>query len=231
MVSDKATPEQLNPLDETLAKFSAKGENGTLSPLASVGGVRGIIETVLPGLVFTLVYTVTRQLQPAIIAAVVLGGVFTMVRLAQKQGPAQAISGLLGIVLCALWSGKTGAAKDFFLPGLFINAGYLILLLVSLALKWPAAGLLFGFLRGEGVDWRRDPARLRAYSFATIPLIALFAIRLAVKVPLYLADRVAELGVLNAILGVPAFALSLWIAWMLSRPLTPAATDRTDDVD
>lgn len=41
--------------------------------LASMGGIRGLIEAVLPGLVFLLAYTFTRDLVLAIIAPIVIG--------------------------------------------------------------------------------------------------------------------------------------------------------------
>lgn len=222
------TPEQVNPqhadpepkpsLDDRLSRFSARGSGGQLSPLASVGGWRGVAETLVPGLVFTLVFTVGGSLMPAVLSALAVGAVFTGARLLQRQPLAQALSGLVGVAVCAVFAARSGKAQDFFLPGLIINAVYFVLMLVSMAVRWPAAGLLFGFLRGEGTAWRQDPARLRQYRAATIPLAALFALRLAVKGPLYAAGSVAELGVLNAVLGVPAFALALWIGWLMSRP-------------
>ncbi|MCB4207654.1 DUF3159 domain-containing protein [Arthrobacter sp. UM1] len=212
------TPDQGPSLDDRLARFSARGSGGQLSPLASVGGWRGVAETLIPGLVFTLVFTLGGSLMPAVLSALAVGAVFTAARLLQRQPLAQALSGLVGVGICAVFAARSGRAQDFFLPGLIINAVYLVLMLVSVAVRWPAAGLLFGFLRGEGTGWRSEPARLRQYSAATIPLAVLFAVRLAVKAPLYFSGSVAELGVLNAVLGVPAFALALWIGWLMSRP-------------
>ncbi|GAA1349122.1 DUF3159 domain-containing protein [Falsarthrobacter nasiphocae] len=205
--------------------MAARGENGRLSPLESIGGVRGIAESVLPGLVFTLVFTVTKNLTVSAVAALAVGAAFAAARLLQRQTLVQALSGLVGIAICALAASRSGAAEGFFLPGLIINAVYGLGVLVSMAVRWPAAGLFFGFLRGEGLEWRSSRERVRAYTIGSIPLVALFAVRLAVKVPLYVTHRVTELGIVNAILGVPAFAMALWLAWMLSRPRAADGVD------
>ena len=46
----------------------------------------------------------------------------------------------------------------------------------------------------------------------------MLALRLVVQVPLYLADNVVALGTTRLIMGVPLYALGLWLAWLVSRP-------------
>ena len=60
---------------------------------------------------------------------------------------------------------------------------------------WPLLGVFFGYVRGEGMDWRKDRQRRSAYQRATLLLIGMFAARLLVQVPLYFAENVAALGV------------------------------------
>jgi len=45
----------------------------------------------------------------------------------------------------------------------------------------------------------------------------LFSARLAVQGPLYLAGAVVALGVARTAMGLPLFALGLWITWLLVR--------------
>lgn len=45
-----------------------------------------------------------------------------------------------------------------------------------------------------------------------------FALRLAVEVPLWWMGQVAQLGVAKLILGVPLFALAAWLSWLGIRP-------------
>jgi hypothetical protein len=37
-------------------------------------------------------------------------------------------------------------------------------------------------------------------------------------VPLYFADNVVALGITRLLMGVPLYALALWLAWLISRP-------------
>ena len=71
--------------------------------------------------------------------------------------------------------------------------------------------------------WRTEPAlRLvrRRYHAGTWVLTLMFALRLVVEVPLYLAgaQAVSYLGVARLILGVPLYAVTLWFIWLLVAP-------------
>lgn len=193
-------------------------ESGRIDVLQSIGGVRGLAESILPGLLFTVVFTILRDLQLALVAALAVSAVFTVTRLLTRTPLTQALSGLVGVAICAFVANRTGNAEDFFLPGFFTNAAYIVGMAVSIAVRWPLAGLLFGFIRGEGTEWRKQPARIRAYSLATWLIVAVLALRLIVQVPLYLADNIAALGATRVAMGVPLYALGLWFAWLVSRP-------------
>lgn len=193
-------------------------ESGRIDVLQSIGGVRGLAESILPGLLFTVVFTILQDLQVSLVAALAVSAVFTVIRLLTKTPLTQALSGLVGVGICAFVANRTGNAEDFFLPGFFTNAGYIVGMVISIAVRWPLAGLLFGFIRGEGTEWRRHAARVRAYSLATWLIVAVLALRLIVQVPLYLADNIAALGTMRVAMGVPLYALGLWFAWLVSRP-------------
>ncbi|WP_442854347.1 DUF3159 domain-containing protein [Arthrobacter sp. Soil782] len=193
-------------------------ESGRIDVLQSIGGMRGLAESILPGLLFTVVFTILRDLQISLIVALAVSAVFTITRLLTKTPLTQALSGLIGVGICAFVANRTGNAEDFFLPGFFTNAAYIVGMVVSIAVKWPLAGLLFGFIRGEGTEWRRNASRIRAYSLATWLIVAVLALRLIVQVPLYLADNIAALGTARVAMGVPLYALGLWFAWLVSRP-------------
>lgn len=196
----------------------AQNADGGIDVIASVGGPRGIVETVLPGFVFVMVYALSLELSWALIASIGLGVLFMIVRLAKKSSLMQAASGLIGILICAFAARATGEAKDYYVPGFFIGAGYLLALLISIIVRWPLAGVLFGFIRNEGTAWRTQPARLRRYSVATWIIIGVFIARLAVQLPMYFADNVVALGLARALMGAPLYAAGLWFAWLVSRP-------------
>ncbi|WP_294564324.1 DUF3159 domain-containing protein [uncultured Arthrobacter sp.] len=217
---DRPRPEDL--ASQYAARAGVKRTaHGSIDVLSSVGGVQGLSESIVPGLVFTVLFTITRDLMVSLVAALAAAAVFSVIRLVSRRPLTQALSGLIGVAFCAIVALRTGNAEDFFLPGFYINAAYIAAMALSIAVRWPIAGVLFGFIRSEGTEWRKDPLRVRAYSLATWIIISVLALRLAVQLPLYLAGNVAALGTLRVAMGLPLYALGLWIAWLVSRPAAP----------
>jgi hypothetical protein len=98
-------------------------------------------------------------------------------------------------------------------------------MVISIALRWPIAGLLFGFIRNEGLDWRKDPVRVRAYRLGTWVIVAVLALRLLVQVPLYLLGEqgLAGLATTRLIMGAPLYILGIWVAWLITKPVASSA--------
>jgi len=194
---------------------------GTEFSLAeATGGVRGLVESLAPGLLFVIVYLATRELTPALVAASAITAVAIVARLAQRTPLTQALSGALGVGIGVFWAARSGQAQDYFVVGLWTNAAYLVAFLVSIVIGWPLIGLVVGLLRSEGLSWRRDRALRRRYAAASWLWVALFGVRLVVQVPLYLGADVGWLGTARLAMGVPLWALTLWLTWLLVR--TPA---------
>ena len=194
----------------------------------AVGGVRGAVEAVAPGLLFVVVYIATgQQLRPALIAASAAALLAVVARLVQRTPVTQAFSGVLGVGIGVVWAWRTGDASDYFAYGLLVNVTYLIGTLVSVLVGWPVVGLLLGMLSGRGplgggpwsavVEWRQDPVLRRRYALATWPWVGMFALRLLVQVPLYYLDEVVWLGTAKLAMGLPLTAVALWLSWMLVR--------------
>lgn len=197
---------------------------GQVDVLKTVGGVRGLVEALLPGIVFLGVFMAIRELNPALISSLVIAAVFTVARLVRKSGLTQALTGLFGVVICALVARTTGNARDFYVPGFFTNGAYLVALAISVFVRWPLMGLVFGFIRGEGTEWRHERGRRRAYNVATWVIVGVFTARLLVQLPLYAADNIEALGAARIVMGIPLYAMGLWLAWLMSRPVA-LATD------
>ena len=53
---------------------------------------------------------------------------------------------------------------------------------------------------------------------ATWIITVLMMLRLAVQVPLYFANNVEALGATRLIMGLPLYALGVWLAWRVSAP-------------
>jgi hypothetical protein len=200
-----------------LAAALVRGEDGRVDLLASVGGVRGLLESVLPVTVFSFVWGFSKDLVVSSVAAVAISVVFTIWRLILRQTVLQAVAGLFVVALSAFIAWRTGSASNFFLPSLIKNVGFGGVFAISALAGWPLIGVMLGFLLGEGTAWRQVPARRRAYHLATWIWVGMFAVRLAIQVPLYLADQTVLLGSVNVVLGLPLYALDLLLIWTVLR--------------
>ncbi|MBT2499833.1 DUF3159 domain-containing protein [Agromyces sp. ISL-38] len=202
----------------------ARGETLTgRDLLGALGGLRGLAEAILPGLVFLVVYTFTRELVPSLAASLGLAVVFTIVRLARRSSPTQAIAGLIGVAASAALALWTGRAEDNYVLGFYTNAAYGLALLISLLVGWPLLGLIVGFLMGDGTAWRSDRRKLRAMQLLTLIWLGLFVARLVVQVPFYFAGNVEALGATRLLMGVPLYALVLVFSWLVVRVVYPSA--------
>lgn len=192
----------------------------------TIGGPRGIIESVLPYTVFSIVYGPTEDLRLSILAAAVPIAVLFVWRLVARESLQQVISGAVGIALGAWLAQRSGNAADVFLPSIFKNLGYGAGYAISNLVRWPLVGVVVGPVTGEVFAWRQDRPRYSAYWWATWVWVGLFAVRLLVQVPLYLADRVTLLGTLNGlVLGIPLFALTIYLSWLILRNVPLAKPD------
>ena len=89
-------------------------------------------------------------------------------------------------------------------------------------MRWPLLGVIVAALRGGDMEWRKDPKAMRAYSRASWVWVALFSLRLAVQLPLYLAGALTALGVARIAMGIPLFAVGIWLSWLILRPRAPS---------
>nr|WP_228508953.1 DUF3159 domain-containing protein [Herbiconiux sp. VKM Ac-1786] len=208
--------------------------------LRAIGGVRGLIESILPGLAFLVIYTFTKDLVLAVVAPVAVSVVFVIVRLVMRSAPMPAIAGLLGVGVSAALALFTGRAEDNFLVGIAINTVCLIVLLVSLIVRRPLIGVIVGLLANDPAGYRTDPAKGRVVLVATWCWVGLFAARLLFELPLYLAGETTLLGSVKLIMGVPLYAGLLWVTWLLVRaayskpasdPLTAETTESTETTE
>lgn len=189
---------------------------------AALGGVRGLVESTLPGVVFIIVQTATRQVVWSTVASLALVAGFTLARLIARQPLAQAMSGLVGVLLGAVLALVTGRAVQNYLPGIVINAVSALVLLGSLVVRWPLVSVLVAVFRGD-VTLARQRLLLRAGALATGVWALISVARLAVQLPLYLHsltdDEVTALGTAKLLMGLPLLALGVLLTWLLLRPV------------
>ena len=190
----------------------------------AIGGVRGLLESVVPFAVFSGAYAVTEELRPSIIAALVPAVVLSLWRIVAREPLTQAVSGVIGIGIGAFIASRTGNATDVFVPSLLKNVGQ------RARLRDLGARPLAGRRARRRPGHRRDARLALRPGRGSRPTgsrpgsgSAMFLVRLAVQFPLYLADQTVLLGTLNAfVLGLPLFGLAVWLSWVILRRVPPA---------
>lgn len=196
---------------------------------ASVGGVRGMIESVLPLTVFLAAYTLTNDVRIPAMSAGALTVLFILIRLITRAPVSPAVSG--GIitaisVAATLW---TGRGENYFAFGLITTGIVTTALLVSVVLRQPAAAhavaMVWNLPRGWMADTDYDQLRGRC-TVVTILWATMMLIRLAVQVPLWYAGQVEALATAKLVMGLPLLAVVVWMSWMLLRPFN--ALQRTN---
>jgi len=198
----------------------------------ALGGVRGVVDSSLASLVFLMVYVADRrQLVPALWCALGATVMLLGLRLVRREPLRQAAGGVLVVAVSAALAVVTGRAANYYLLGILVQVLYGVAYLVSLVVRWPLLGVLLGPLLGEGFRWRSVPARRRAYWWASLVWFGIFAMRVAIQVPLYVNDQVVSLGVAKLLLGWPLFAVGLLASWLILRRVPPALAPDSDASD
>lgn len=196
---------------------------------AALGGPRGLVESILPGIAFLAVYSFTQSLIWSVSAPMAVSIGFIATRLLQKSPLQPAIVGFIGIAASAAVAVLSGRPENNFVLGLWVNAATLTILLISLLARRPLIGVVAGLLTSDA-NWRSDRAKRVMAGVATGLWSAMFALRLAVQVPLYLAGEpaVSALAMAKLVMGVPLYGLTLWLTWLLLRSVyrgsTPSAS-------
>lgn len=211
--------EQFEQVAQRLVGKTSVTRTGELDLLASVGGVRGIAEAIVPALVFLVSFIITTDVWISAILAVGLAAVASAVRLIQRQPLTQALAGVFGVAVSAAVALLQDDARGYYVIGFYISAAYGAVFALSMIFKWPLMGLIYGWIRGEGVTWQKDLIQRRKYQIATLLMVLVFASRLVVQLPMYWDDNVVSLGTARLVMGVPLYALVLWFGWLVSRPV------------
>jgi hypothetical protein len=222
-VSDPALPATTAGADGTPTAAADTVEHLVRAQLSqSLGGPRGILESAVPTVGFTVSYVLAHDLRRSLAIAVGLAVALLLVRIVQRQPVQFVVNSLVGIGIAAVFAARSGRAQDVFLPGILYNAAYAAAMTLSILVRWPVVGLMIGSVTGDVSAWRRDPAVVRLCSRLTWILVAPCAVRVAVQYPLYLGGQVGWLGATKIALGWPlqVAALSL-ITYVLARGRTP----------
>jgi hypothetical protein len=204
----------------------------------ALGGKRGMLEAAVPTIAFTVTYLSTEQLRTALVLSVSAALALLAVRLVQRSTPQFVINSLIGIGIGALFAYRSaqggGDASDnalaYFLPGLIYNAGYAVVMTVTIVAGWPVVGFMVGSVAGDPTAWHKDEQIVRLCRNLTWMLVLPCVVRVAVQLPIYLGGRSAEdassyiaaLGVSKIVMGWPLQLAALGgMVWLLARNHTP----------
>lgn len=182
---------------------------------------RVLVDSVLPPIVFVAANAL-GGLGIAAAAALGLSAVLLVVRLARRQRPLYALSGLGGVVLgvgVALWSRD---AAGFFLPGILTNAAMAVLCVVTILVRRPLIAWTGAAIYGWPLEWYWHPRVRPAYSEVTWAWAALYGAKALLQWRLAEAGELGWLAVARLATGWPAFALLLvasyaYVNWRLAR--------------
>jgi hypothetical protein len=206
--------------------------SGPQDLVAMLGGTRGMVESTVPGAVFAVAFPISGgRLGPSLIASLATALVIFVAALVQRRSVQQTVGGLLGVVVMAGYAYWRGDPTAYFLPSIIKNIAYGVVYLLSVVIRFPLLGVVLGPLLGEGMHWRKDPARMRAYTLASLVWVGMFALRVAIQVPLYAAHATTTLGLVNIPLGIPLFLPVCAATWLILRSTHPVRTDPAPSAD
>jgi hypothetical protein len=137
------------------------------TPLEQMGGMTGLVYMALPIVTFVLANS-AFSLISAICTAVGVALAISVARLIRKEPIQPTLSGLFGVAVASFGAWKTGSAMGFFLTGIGSNIALAVLFLISVVVRRPLAGIVWGALNGTGTIWLRDKPSRRAYDSATL---------------------------------------------------------------
>ena len=179
------------------------------------GGLRGMIETVLPGLLFVSIFTINKNLHWSAIAALAVALALVVVRLVMRDTVKHAFSGVFGVAFGVVFAMMTGNAKNFYLPGMLYTLGLALAYIITTLAGVPLIGLILGPVFKENLSWRtRNPGRKKAYAKASWAWGLILLAKCAILFPLYWWANTAQLGWVLVALKIPPFLLAVWLTWV-----------------
>lgn len=185
----------------------ADTRTGAAALLEQMGGISGLIYSSLPVLVFVPVSTIFG-LVPAIIAALAVAAMILLWRMLRHDSLQPAISGFIGVGFSALIAYVVGASKGYFLLGIWSSLLYAAVFALSVLIRRPLVGYIWGWVNGHDRRWRRVRRAVVAFDIATVVWVLVFAARFVVQQQLYDADKTGWLGFARIAMGWPLTAVA-----------------------
>lgn len=202
--------------------------------LAAVGGIRGLLESTLPGLIFVVAYAVTHDLKYPLGASLSVAVLFMGLRMLSKKSLTYALSGALGVGIGVAWAWFSGKGENFFSWGLITGSIYGSVIILANLLGFPVASMAVSAIWNLPWKWWHNKQYIAEKNLeklvkATLLVswiwASLFVVRVGLQLPFWLSGNITVLGILKLILGLPPFVLCAWLSWVILHPLKPATTE------
>lgn len=211
---------------------------GAQAILEQAGGVSGLIYSSLPVLVFVPIST-AFGLPYAIGGALAVAALILIWRLARHETAQPAISGFFGVGMCALIAWVVGESKGYFLLGIWMSLVWAAVFAISMVIRRPVVGYVWGWVNGHGQGWRKVRRAVVAFDIATATWIVVFGSRFIVQNQLYEDDQTGWLGVARIAMGWPLTALAALVTYFAIKAAQkaihaadgPAVADGSDKID
>jgi hypothetical protein len=198
-----------------------------------LGGVRGLIESSIPVFAFVILNVLLGDtwldlpkrtaLGWAIGGAVATAVLIGVVRLARRQPIRHAVNGIVGIAVGAVLAWRTGDAKNFYLPGILLTLAQVAVLVVSVAVRRPIVGYVWGVLANGGRhDWFGNARLFRTFQWLTLVWAGSLFVRAGVQGWLWLRDEATAIGVARILISWPIYAATFaFTVWAVRRVTGP----------
>ncbi|WP_250038184.1 DUF3159 domain-containing protein [Paractinoplanes maris] len=224
----------LHPVDPPAASGKKDDEEEPFPSMSEqiaeqLGGVRGLIESSLPVLAFVALNVILGDtvvglekrtalygaIGGAVFAALAIGGY----RLARKQPVRHAVNGLFGIAVGAFLAWRTGKAEDFYLPGILLTFAQAAALLISVVVRKPIIGYVWGIMANKGQqDWFGNARLFRTFQWLTLVWVASLSLRAGIQFVLYQMGEANALGITRILISWPIYAATFaFTAWAIHR--------------
>jgi Protein of unknown function (DUF3159) len=184
--------------------------------LDQMGGISGLIYSSLPVVAFVPVSS-AFGLVPAIVAALGVATLILVWRLVRRESAQPAISGFFGVGVCALIAYLVGESKGYFLLGIWMSLFWAAVFTLSVLIRRPVVGYVWGWVNGHDRGWRRVRRAVLAFDIATMFWVLVFASRFVVQQHLYDADQTGWLGVARIAMGWPLTAVAALVTYLAIR--------------
>ncbi|OBH04464.1 DUF3159 domain-containing protein [Mycobacterium sp. E1747] len=201
--------------------------------LRQAGGISGVIYSSLPVVIFVIVSSVSG-LFAAIASALTAAALVLVWRLIRRESAQPALSGFLGVAICALIAYIVGESKGYFLLGIWMSLLWAVVVAASIVIRRPLVGYVWTWATGRGHGWRDVPRAVHAFDIASVCWVLVFAARFAVQGLLYNANQTGWLAVARIAMGWPltvAAALVTYLAIKSAQRAMLAVGDAPAPID